>query len=297
MPRPTWSGSINFGLVSIPVKLFGAVSHKSVRFNQIDVESGSRIKQKKVSASTGEEVPNDRIVKGYEVSSGNYVQITSEELAALDPEAQRTIEIAQFVDAGEIDPIMYDSAYYLAPSGDIAKPYRLLADALAEADKVGIARFVMRSKEHVAAVRSVDGVLVLSTMVYADEVNDPASISELDGLEDVETSDMELQMANQLIESLTAPFDASEFKDGHRERILHLIEQKAVGATEAPEAGAAASDDDVVVDLMAALEASVAQAKEARKRHPSAKKAAAKKKPAATKAAKKPAAKRARKSA
>jgi DNA end-binding protein Ku len=267
MPRAIWSGSISFGLVNIPVKLFNAVSRKSVSFNQIDKRTGSRIKYLKVSAADGSEVPNDAIVKGYELSSGDFVLIDDDELAALDPEAARTIDIEEFVDLAEIDPIFYDSAYYLAPDKATAKPYALLANAMEKSQKVGIARMVMRSKQYLAAVRPKDGMLVLSTMVYDDEVNSPAEIRELADIDGVDVSDKELAMAEALIESLSAEFKPEQFMDTHRNQVLELIERKAAGETERVAAPVAASSDKVV-DLMAALEASVAAAKESRKNHP-----------------------------
>jgi DNA end-binding protein Ku len=267
MPRAMWSGSISFGLVNIPVKLYNAVSRKSVSFNQIDNRTQSRIKYKRVSALDGEEVPNDAIVKGYELASGDYVLIDEDELAALDPEAARTIDIEEFVDLADIDPIFYDSAYYLAPDKGTVKPYALLQRAMEESGKVAIARFVMRSKQYLAAVRPQDGKLVLSTMVYADEVNDPAQIPELESAEKVEIADRELLMARQLVESLSDTFEPVKYEDTYRNRVLELIERKAAGETEVVAAPAEPSSDKVV-DLMAALEASVAAAKEARKRHP-----------------------------
>ena len=168
MPRAIWSGSISFGLVNIPIKLYNAVSRKSVHFNQIDSRSGSRVRHQKVSAADGSEVPSEVIVKGYELSSGEYVTITDEELSALDPEASRTVDIEEFVDLVDIDPIFYDAAYYVAPDKATLKPYKLLQQAMEESGKVAIARFVMRSKQYLCAVRPKDGKLVLSTMVYAD---------------------------------------------------------------------------------------------------------------------------------
>ena len=267
MPRAIWSGSISFGLVNIPVKLFNAVSRKSVSFNQIDNRSGARIKYQKVSAADGSEVPNDAIVKGYELPSGEYVLIDDDELAALDPEAVRTIDIEEFVDLADIDPIFYDSAYYLAPDKATIKPYALLAEAMERTQKVGIARFVMRSKQYLAAVRPKDGKLLLSTMVYADEVNDTDGISELDGVAKIDVNDKEVAMAEQLIESLSAEFQPDKFEDTYRNRVIELIERKAAGETELVPAPKAVSADKVV-DLMAALEASVKAAKETRKRHP-----------------------------
>jgi DNA end-binding protein Ku len=286
MPRPIWSGSISFGLVSVPVKLFSAVNRKSVHFNQIDSRTGSRIKYQKVSAADGSEVPGEAIVKGYELPTGQYVLIDDAELSGLDPEASRTIDIEEFVDLDEIDPIFYDNAYYVAPDKATIKPYALLARAMEETGKVGIARFVMRSKQYLCAVRPKDGKLLLSTMVYADEVNDPAEIREFEAVEDAELTAKELTMAKQLVESLAGDFDADQFEDSYRNKVLELIERKAAGETlvEVPEVESA----EKVVDLMAALEASVANAKEARKRHPTgadadtdAKKPAAKKRKSA----------------
>ena len=271
MPRAIWSGSISFGLVNIPVKLYSAVSRKTVHFNQLDARTGARIKQKRVDAETGEEVPWDQIVKGYELPSGAYVTVTDDELAALDPKAVRTIEIEEFVDLSAIDPIFYDSAYYLAPDKS-SKPYALLARAMEEQGKVGIAHFVLRTKQYLAAIRPSDGRLLLSTMVYADEVNDPSSIEELDEVVDVAVSDKELAMAAQLVESLSTDFEPERFKDTYREAVLELIDKKAAG--EEIVAPVSEVQPDKVVDLMAALEASVAAAKEARKRHPTAHEAA-----------------------
>src|SRR3954454_1904883 len=215
MPRAIWSGSISFGLVNIPVKLYSAVSRKTVHFNQLDARTNSRVKQKRVSAEDGTEVPYEQIVKGYELASGTYVIITEDELAALDPKALRTIDIDEFVDLSMIDPIFYDSAYYLAPD-KAAKPYALLAAAMEEQGKVGIAHFVMRTKQYLAAIRPVDGKLMLSTMVYADEVNDPASIPELAGLDDVDLPDKELTLARQLVESLSTAFAHHNLQDSCR---------------------------------------------------------------------------------
>jgi DNA end-binding protein Ku len=267
MPRPIWSGSISFGLVNVPVKLFSAVNRKSVHFNQIDSRTGSRIKYQKVSAADGSEVPGEAIVKGYELPSGQYVLIDDAELSGLDPEASRTIDIEEFVGLEEIDPIFYDNAYYVAPDKATIKPYALLARAMEETGKVGVARFVMRSKQYLCAVRPKDGMLLLSTMVYADEVNSPAEIREFEAVEDAELTDRELTMAKQLVESLASDFDPEQFEDTYRTKVLELIERKAAGETglvEVPEIEAG----EKVVDLMAALEASVAAAKEARKRHP-----------------------------
>ena len=306
MPRAIWSGSISFGLVNIPVKLFTAVSRKTVRFNQIDSATGARVKQKRVSAEDGEEVPYDRIVKGYELPSGDFVTITDDEMAALDPEAVRTIDIAEFVDLADIDPIFYDNAYYLVPDEQTAKPYKLLANAMEEAGKVGICHFVMRTKQYLAAVRPKDGKLLMSTMVYADEVVDTADIYGFDLLDDIAIDPKEQAMAEQLIATLDAEFEPGKHKDTYREAVLDLIDRKAAGKTGDDLVPAPSPSSDKVIDLMAALEASVAEAKKARNRHPASgrsttkaktAKKAAKKKAAKKSAAKKAAAKRARKSA
>ena len=293
MPRAIWNGAISFGLVSIPVKLYSAVSRKTVRFNQIDSATGARVRQKRVSAADGEEVPYERIVKGYELPSGEYVTVTDEEMAALDPVAVRTIDIAEFVDLADIDPVFYDSAYHLVPDEITAKPYKLLANAMEEAGKVGICHFVMRSKQYLAAVRPKDGRLLLSTMVYADEVVDASEIGGFDVLDDIEIDEKEQAMAEQLIATLEADFEPAKHADTYREAVMDLIERKAAGEDEsvvpAPE-----ESSDTVIDLMAALEASVASAKKARGRHPAAGAKTSKAK-AKKKAAKKPAKKAATK--
>jgi DNA end-binding protein Ku len=267
MARPLWNGSISFGLVTIPVKLYNAVSKKNVSFNQIDTRTNTRIKTKRISTVDGSDVPDEAIVKGYELTSGTYVLLTAEELDAFEARASKAIEIEEFVDLDEIDPIFYDSAYYLAPDKATVKPYALLMRAMQATNKVGIARFVMRSKQYVAAIRPRDGHLVLSTMVYADEVVDPVSIGEIEEAGEVEVSERELSMAQQLIESLAAPFDPEQFTDTYREQVLDLIQRKAAGE-EAIEAPAPAASTPKVVDLLAALEASVREAKAARSRHP-----------------------------
>lgn len=269
MPRAMWSGAISFGLVNIPIKLFNAVSRKSVHFNQIDTRTGARIQYRKVSAADGEEVPSEQIAKGYPLSSGEYVLVGDDELSTLDPVATRSIDIEQFVDLDEIDPVYYDSAYYVAPDQAARKPYALLTQAMEEQNKVAIARFVMRSKQYLAALRPKDGVLVMSTMVYADELNDPVDLVDGDDLADVEVNERELKMATQLVESLTEPFEPEKFEDTYRNQVLELIDRKAAG--EEVVAAAAPAAEDKVVDLMAALEASVRDAKEARTRHPTAK--------------------------
>ena len=269
MPRVIWKGSISFGLVTIPVQLFSAVSRKTVRFNQLDAQTGARVRHKRVSSADDSELPSERIVKGYELPSGDYVTITDTELEALVPAAARTIDIDAFVDLADIDPVFYDSAYHLVPDEATAKPYKLLAEAMQEANKVAICHFVMRSKQHLAAIRPVDGRLMLSTMVYADELVAPDELGAFDRLDAIAVDERETAMARQLIAALEADFEPDRYTDSYREALLELIERKASGATDVTVA-APALTSDTVVDLMAALEASVAAAKEARKRHPAA---------------------------
>jgi DNA end-binding protein Ku len=277
MPRAIWSGAISFGLVNIPVKLYSAVSRKTVRFHQIDAESGGRVRQKRVGPD-GEEVAYEQIVKGYEIGPDRYVTITPEELESLEPQKTRTIDIEDFVDLDQIDPIYYDHPYYLAPDTGASKAYRLLVDAMEESGKVAVARVVMRTKEHLVAIRPRDGALAMETMLFSDEVIPPESLEELAAADgDVKTSDRELTMAQQLIDSLSSDFEPEKYRDEYRERVLDLIERKAQGETiviEEPEA-----EPQQVPDLMAALEASIANAKKpapAKKRAPAKKKAAAK---------------------
>jgi DNA end-binding protein Ku len=262
MPRPIWSGSISFGLVNVPIKLFSAVSQQDVRFHQLRKSDGSRIRQKRVSAVDGDEVPYEEIVKGYEIAPDQYVVIEPEELEALDPKATHTIDIEEFVDLDQIDPIYYEHPYYLVPDARAEKAYALLREAMLATNKVAIARFVMRTKQYLAAVRPTQGALVLSTMLYADEV---VPMDRLDALPDDPelVTAKELTMAQSLIESLTAEaFEPEKFHDTYRERVLEIIEAKAAGEVVTPPAAAETSSR--VVDLMTALEASVKAAKERR---------------------------------
>jgi DNA end-binding protein Ku len=276
MARPVWSGTISFGLVAIPVKLFHAVRRQSVSFNQLDERNMARIRYRKVNAETGEEVGDDHIVKGYEISKGRYVVVDPDELEPFMPVATKSVDLEEFVDLADIDPVFFDTAYHLAPDGP-PKPYVLLARAMEASGKVAIGRFVMRNKQYTAAIRAEDGRLVMSTLAYADEVIDPADIEELQGLDSVEVNDKEVAMAEALVESLAADFEPEKYRDEYREEVMALIQMKADGEEfEVPEV---AAEKPKVVDIMAALEASVAAAKEARTRHP-AKKSAAKKKSA-----------------
>jgi len=256
MARAIWSGAISFGLVNVPVKLYSATSPKTVRFHQLSSKTGARIRQKRVDPSTGDEVPFEEIVKGYEITPEHYVMISPEELDALDPKATKTIDIEEFVDLEEIDPIYYDHSYYLAPSAGGAKPYRLLLEAMRESGKVGIGRVVLRSKQQLCALRPTGEVLTMSTMLFGDEVLAPERLDELEAIDEAEASQREVTMARQLIDSLSSEFDPEKFHDEYRERVLELIERKAAGEEIAvqPEA----EEPVAAPDLMAALEASLA---------------------------------------
>jgi DNA end-binding protein Ku len=259
MARSMWSGAISFGLVNVPVKLFSAVSRKTVRFHQLNGETGNRIQQKRVDPETGEEVSYEQIVKGYELTRDRYVVINPDELDALDPEKTRTIDIEDFVDLDDIDPVYYDHPYYLVPDTGASKAYGLLLNAMKESGKVAIARVVLRSKEQLVAIRPAGDVLMMETMIFADEVVPPDELDGLPEANELKASERELKMAQQLIDSLSSEFDPAKYHDEYREKVLQLIERKAQGEEIAvqPEAPQPAK----VPDLMAALEASLAAVK------------------------------------
>jgi DNA end-binding protein Ku len=259
MPRSIWSGAISFGLVNVPVKLYSAVSKKTVRFHQLHEKDGVRIQMKRVCPADGEEVPYEEVVKGYELSPDRYVVITPEELESLDPKKTRTIDIEDFVDLEDIDPIFYDHPYYLAPDRGAAKAYNLLVTAMRESDKVAIARVVIRQKEHLTAIRATGDVLTMATMLFHDEVVPADTIDEVDATAEAKTTKREVEMAQQLIESLSGDFDPTKYQDEYRERVLELIERKAEGEEIALQP---AEEPEKVPDLMAALEASVTAARE-----------------------------------
>jgi DNA end-binding protein Ku len=257
MARAIWSGSISFGLLNVPVKLYSAVSKQTIRFRELRENDKSRIRHKRVAEEDGKEVPYEKIVKGYEVTPEQYVILTRDELEELDPRKTRAIEIKDFVDLDDIDPIYFEHPYYLGPDKGAEKPYALLAKAMRDERKVAIARFVLRNKEHLAAIRPMDGVLTLTTMRFADEVVPP---DQLDGVESTDGGKLEkreVEMAKELIDSLSTDFKADQYRDEYREELLSLIERKAQGEdivtkpTEEPEPTKAP-------DLMAALEESLA---------------------------------------
>lgn len=241
----------------VPVKVYSAVSRKDVRFNQIHGVDGGRIQQKRVCSVDGAEVPFDEIVKGYEIEPDHYVTITPAELEGVAAERTRRIEIEEFVALDDIDPIHWESTYYLAPDKTAAKPYALLLAALESTSRVGLGRVVLRSKEYLAAIRPARDALMLSTMLFADEIVPRTAIEEL-ASESAEVNAKELAIAEQLVASLSAEWDPGRYTDTYRERVIDLVRAKADGReiVEAKSAEPAARVDD----LMAALEASLAAA-------------------------------------
>jgi DNA end-binding protein Ku len=266
MPSAIWTGSISFGLVQVPVKLVSATKSRDVSFNQLEEGTGARIRYKKVSDATGEEVPPDKIKRGYEISKGRYVMIEPDELDVLRPKGSHAIEIEEFVDLDEIDPLYFEQPYYLVPDKKGVKPYKLLVEAMIELNKVAIGRIIVRSKERLVAIRPVDDMLCIETMRYADEVLPRADLVPDEA--DVELTDRERAMARQLVESLAAEeFQPEKYHDEYREQVLDLIERKAAG--EEIVAEPLVEPPAKVLDLVAALEASLAKAEHAKERHPS----------------------------
>jgi DNA end-binding protein Ku len=255
MARATWTGSVSFGLVNVPVALFSATEDRTVHFSQFEHGTSDRIRYRRVNERTGEEVDFGDIDKGYDLGGGEYVIVSSEELEEVDPGRSRTIEITDFVEQSEIDPVHYRSTYYLAPDGEAAdRPYRLLLEAMQGADRVAIGTLVMRSKQHLAAIRPDGPVLALETMYFADEVRDPAEeIDRLPGK--VRFDKRELDMARALIDSMTVPWDPERYEDTYRARVMELIEAKRRGEGVVTEG--ADEERAPVLDLMQALERSL----------------------------------------
>jgi DNA end-binding protein Ku len=260
MARAIWSGTISFGLLNVPVRLYSAVARRNIALREIRDSDSARIKHRRVAEGTDEEVPYDNIVKAYELSPGQYVPLSKDEMASLAPEKTRSIDVQDFVDIGEIDPMYFDSPYYLGPAAGAEKAYSLLAAAMESSGKAAIARFVFRNKEHLAAIRPAEGVLTLTTMRFADEVVPASELDDSLPSEQPKVAKREREMAEQLIDSLSTKFDPSAYRDEHREQLLALIERKAEGKeivaseTEAPK-------ETKAPDLMAALEESIAAVK------------------------------------
>ena len=260
MARAIWSGSISFGLLNVPVRLYSAVARRNIALREIRESDSSRIKHRRVAEGTDEEVPYEEIIKAYEITPGRYVPLTKDEMSALAPEKTRAIEVLDFVDIEEIDPMYFDSPYYLGPAEGAEKAYSLLAAAMEKSGKAAIARFVFRNKEHLAAVRASNGVLTLTTMRFADEVVPASELDDVLPQKQEKVAKKEQEMAEQLIESLSTEFEPSGYRDEYREQLLELIESKAEGKEiVAPETEEPAPTK--APDLMAALEESIAAVK------------------------------------
>jgi DNA end-binding protein Ku len=256
-----WMGTLNFGLVSMPVKLYSAVTNKSVHFNQLHSADNARIQQKRVCSADGEEVPYEEIVKGYELAPERYVVIEDSELAALAPEATRTIEIEDFVEIDEIDRIYFDQPYYIVPNRGGARSYKLLLQAMRDTGKVAVARVVLRSRERLVAVHPHEDVLMMTTLSYADEINPTSELRELGGEEEsAAVGERELDVARRLVESLAEPFDITRYRDTYREAVLDLIDRKASGEEVVVEPRPAVETLQSP-DLMGALQASLERAR------------------------------------
>ncbi len=259
MAKAVWTGSLSFGLVNVPVGLYSATEDRSIHFNQFRAGTSERIRNKRVSELTGDEVAYSDIVKGYDLGGGEYVILTPEELTSLAPGPSHTIEVTDFVELSEIDPIYFDKPYFLAPHGKNGdRAYELLRKVMAETNKVAIATFVMRDKQYLVAVRPEKSALVLETLLFADEVRDP--VREIEVLP-VQASfeDREIEMAKLLIDSMTTAWQPESYRDTYRERVEELIDQKRQGTVVVSEGPRA--EPAPVVDLLAALQASVSAAR------------------------------------
>ncbi len=258
MARSIWTGSLSFGLVNIPVKLVTAVREERVAFHLLHDQDKVRLKQKMVCPEDGKEVHREHMVKGYEISPDRYVIVREEELEAVAPKSSRVIEISDFVNLAEIDPVYFDKPYYLLPGKNAEKAYTLLTQAMEKTGKVGIAKFTMRSKEYLAALRPSEGVIVLETMHFANEVTPTTKVDEVP--RDVKVEGRELHMAEKLIEGLSADFKPEQYHDEYRARVLELVKKKAHGENVVRQPQQAERETRAS-DLMAALEASLDKAR------------------------------------
>jgi DNA end-binding protein Ku len=257
MPRSIWNGTVMLGRIPVAVKVYSATEDHTVHFHQVHATDGERLHQRRVCAKEGREVPAKEIVKGYERSSGKYVVLSQDEIAAAAGDRAHVIELEEFVMTAEIDPVLFERSYYLGAQSDEARgPYRLLHDALAKTDRAGLGRWVFHNREYLVAVRALDEVVALHTMRFADELVDPAKLKPPRAKR--APGRREIEMAGQLVDSLYAPFDPGEFSDGYRERVRQLIKAKARGETPDLEPEQTRNRD---TDLMAALEASLAGSK------------------------------------
>jgi DNA end-binding protein Ku len=267
--RPIWSGSISFGLVSVPVRMFTATTSQELRFHFLDRRDMSPIGYDKVNKETGESVDPDDVIRGFEFAKGRYVEVTDDDIDRLDVELTHSIDICDFVSIDEIDPIFFRKAYYLLPQDGAEKPYRLLVRALADTGRVAVAKIVIRNKQHLACLRPRDDALVLETMYYADEVQMPEEAPK------PKVRSAEVEMAKTLIENLTASWDPKRYHDTYRNELLDLLQKKAEGEP-LPEPQEDAGGE--VVDLMEALRQSVAATKKTQKKQTGSRKKAASRK-------------------
>jgi DNA end-binding protein Ku len=257
-PRPIWTGTISFGLVNIPVKLHTAVREHHLSFHMLHDQDNARLKRKMICSADNKEVHPEHIVKGYEIHKDQYVIVTPEDLEACRPEATKSIEITDFVELGEIDPVYYDRPYYVVPQPAAAKSYRLLLDAMTRSKKVGISKLVMHDKEYLAALRPLDNGICLHTMHFGDEV---LPLDDLEGLpHEHKSNERELKVAEQLIDSLAGPFKPDKYRDDYRDCVIKMLEKKASGQHTVTQPRSSPKPVKAG-DLMAALEASLAEAR------------------------------------
>ena len=251
-PRSLWNGSIVFGLVTVPVKVYTATESQSVHFREVHAKDGSRIEHRRICLKEDKAVPSDEIVRGYQVSARKWVELTDEEIAAAAGTQTRLIDVDHFVPVSEIDPVYYDKAYYLGAQDKGRDAYALLHAALEKADRAGVGRWVFHNRERTVIVRPLDGVLALHTMRFADEVVDPSDF-ELQRVQRKPT-EQEIKMAGRLVDGLHTGFDPADYEDSHREAVLELVKAKAAGKNiELPEPEEAGSADDLLAQLEASL--------------------------------------------
>jgi DNA end-binding protein Ku len=263
--RPLWAGSISFGLVNIPVRLYPAVREQRIAFHMLHDQDKVRLRRRIVSSETGREIHPEHIVRGFEYDKGQYVIVRDEELEGCAPEKTKTIEITDFVEMSEIDPLYFDRPYYVMPQAGASKPYRLLVEAMTRSKRVGLARLVMHEKEHLAAIRPLDGLMCIETMHFGEEIVPLSDIDDIPG--EIKTADRETKAAEEIIRGLSGKFDPKDFRDTYRECIRKMVEKKATGdnvvtATEEEADGEPKKPARSATNLMAALEASLAKAKQ-----------------------------------
>ncbi|MFN8018444.1 MAG: Ku protein [Acidimicrobiales bacterium] len=259
MARPTWTGVISFGLVSVPVKAYSATRDTSIRFHQIEKDTGARIRNQRVSAASGDPVADDQVVLGYEVSPGHHATFERDELDALRPQSTKAVQILDFVELDDVDPVYFDKTYWLGPDGPAARePYDLLLTAMEERSRVAIGHVVMRQKGRLAAIRPMDGLLAMSTMRYADEVVTRDEVPELP-TERHESDQRAIDLALQVVDTMTAEWDPGKYPNTYVQELLDAIDARSKGLVPEP---AALDAPAPVIDLMAALQDSIEAAKQ-----------------------------------